>query len=70
MYAQSRPGDETDLGVATNFILKVKLYDVEAHSIKYTAQATTYDTGSSENSTDDFSKIVVKDLKRKDIVLK
>jgi hypothetical protein len=65
-----RPSDETDLGVATNFILKVKLYDVAANTIKYTAEATTYDAGSSESSNGDFSKIVVKDLKRKDIVSK
>ena len=53
---------------STNYFLESNLYDLNTSEIKYSVQSKTFDPSSSAQLADDYSKKVIKDMKKKGIL--
>ena len=56
--------------VSTNYTLEANLYDASDNKLTYSAQTKSYDPNSSQDLSNGFSKTIVDDMVKKDVVMK
>jgi hypothetical protein len=54
----------------TNYELEANFYDATKNELQYSAQATSFNPGSSESLSTDFSKSIIDDMIKKNLIVK
>jgi hypothetical protein len=53
---------------STKYVLETSLYDVKNNSLVYSAQSETFDPSSPSNLADEYTKVIINDMKKKNVL--